>query len=200
MSRRLALFATKKPAAIIHNAVLKSAPHCPVVTQVCGKKVKPKMTPRLAGLKRCCPAKRRENLEAIARTATAGCTQNVALRNSKHKPKQVIAALKKPCFCNFKVCKKKAWVSKPALNVNTICAGFKLKSRNHTPAPNNSAMMSNCHKRGSYCLAVHCMGYFYNPAFKLASINWSKSPSNTAWVLPVSTPVRKSLMRDWSNT
>jgi len=28
----------------------------------------------------------------------------------------------------------------------------------------------------------------------------SRSPSSTAWVAPFSTPVRKSLMRDWSST
>ena len=40
----------------------------------------------------------------------------------------------------------------------------------------------------------------YKPAFKLASINLSKSPSRTDWVLRVSTPVRKSLMRESSST
>ena len=29
-------------------------------------------------------------------------------------------------------------------------------------------------------LAQHCVGKIYNPAFKLASINLFKSPSNTA--------------------
>ena len=38
------------------------------------------------------------------------------------------------------------------------------------------------------------------PCFKLASIKPSKSPSNTALVLPTSYPVRKSLMRDESST
>nr|VFJ48614.1 MAG: hypothetical protein BECKDK2373C_GA0170839_102223 [Candidatus Kentron sp. DK] len=40
----------------------------------------------------------------------------------------------------------------------------------------------------------------YTPCFKLASMNLSRSPSSTAWVLPISTPVRRSLIRDWSNT
>src|SRR3569623_183048 len=35
---------------------------------------------------------------------------------------------------------------------------------------------------------------------ELASMIGSRSPSNTAWGLPVSTPVRRSLMRDWSST
>ena len=41
---------------------------------------------------------------------------------------------------------------------------------------------------------------FKRPLFRLASMKGSRSPSSTAWVLPVSTPVRKSLMRDWSST
>ncbi len=41
---------------------------------------------------------------------------------------------------------------------------------------------------------------YYNPAFRLATINLSKSPFNTACVFEVSTPVRKSLMRESSNT
>ncbi len=40
----------------------------------------------------------------------------------------------------------------------------------------------------------------YSPLFSEASINWSMSPSSTAWVLLVSTPVRRSLIRDWSST
>ena len=40
----------------------------------------------------------------------------------------------------------------------------------------------------------------YRPCFKLASINLSKSPSKTAPVFEVSTPVRKSLIRESSNT
>jgi hypothetical protein len=38
------------------------------------------------------------------------------------------------------------------------------------------------------------------PAFSEASRNWSRSPSRTAVVLPTSTPVRRSLIRDWSST
>ena len=38
------------------------------------------------------------------------------------------------------------------------------------------------------------------PALRLASMKRSRSPSSTAWVLPISIPVRKSLMRDWSST
>src|SRR5574344_1385374 len=40
----------------------------------------------------------------------------------------------------------------------------------------------------------------YRPCFKLASINLSKSPSKTAPVFEVSPPVRKSLIRESSNT
>ncbi len=36
----------------------------------------------------------------------------------------------------------------------------------------------------------------YAPALRLASMKRSRSPSSTAWVLPTSTPVRRSLMRD----
>ena len=36
----------------------------------------------------------------------------------------------------------------------------------------------------------------YTPALRDASRNWSRSPSSTAVVLPTSTPVRRSLMRD----
>src|SRR5690606_36155278 len=40
----------------------------------------------------------------------------------------------------------------------------------------------------------------YRPDFSDASMNSSRSPSSTAVVLPTSTPVRRSLMRDWSST
>ena len=40
----------------------------------------------------------------------------------------------------------------------------------------------------------------YSPAFRLASMNWSRSPSSTLSVAPTSTLVRRSLMRDWSST
>src|SRR5690606_28102127 len=40
----------------------------------------------------------------------------------------------------------------------------------------------------------------YRPCFRLASRNWSRSPSSTASQLLSSTPVRRSLMRDWSST
>ena len=39
-----------------------------------------------------------------------------------------------------------------------------------------------------------------SPCFRLACMNSSRAPSSTAVVLPISTPVRRSLMRDWSNT
>src|SRR5713101_5579216 len=42
--------------------------------------------------------------------------------------------------------------------------------------------------------------HFYTPCFRLAVMKSSRSPSSTAWVLPTSTPVRRSLMRDWSST
>src|SRR5262245_45836881 len=38
------------------------------------------------------------------------------------------------------------------------------------------------------------------PCFRLAVMKSSRSPSRTACVLPISTPVRRSLMRDWSST
>ena len=38
------------------------------------------------------------------------------------------------------------------------------------------------------------------PVLRLASMKGSRSPSSMPWVLPVSTPVRRSLMRDWSST
>ena len=40
----------------------------------------------------------------------------------------------------------------------------------------------------------------YTPCFSEAEMNSSMSPSSTPLVLPVSKPVRKSLMRDWSST
>ena len=40
----------------------------------------------------------------------------------------------------------------------------------------------------------------HTPALRLASMKRSMSPSSTAPVLPISTPVRRSLMRDWSST
>src|SRR5262249_40289583 len=43
-------------------------------------------------------------------------------------------------------------------------------------------------------------GNLDTPCFGLAVMNPSRSPSNTAWVLPTSMLVRRSLMRDWSST
>ena len=40
----------------------------------------------------------------------------------------------------------------------------------------------------------------YTPFFKLAVMKSSRSPSSTLCVSPFSTPVRRSLMRDWSST
>src|SRR5207249_5885253 len=42
--------------------------------------------------------------------------------------------------------------------------------------------------------------HFYTPCLRLAVMKSSRSPSSTDCVLPVSTPVRRSLMRDWSST
>ena len=42
--------------------------------------------------------------------------------------------------------------------------------------------------------------FAHNPCFRLACKNTSRSPSSTAVVLPISTPVRRSLIRDWSST
>src|SRR5262252_5913414 len=44
-------------------------------------------------------------------------------------------------------------------------------------------------------LVVH-----YTPCLRLALMNSSRSPSRTRCVSPFSTPVRRSLMRDWSST
>ena len=49
-------------------------------------------------------------------------------------------------------------------------------------------------RHGDSCCSV------YRPDFRLASINLSKSPSSTDWVLRVSTPVRRSLIRESSST
>ena len=38
------------------------------------------------------------------------------------------------------------------------------------------------------------------PALRLASMKGSRFPSSIPWVLPVSIPVRRSLIRDWSST
>src|SRR5262245_61715667 len=46
----------------------------------------------------------------------------------------------------------------------------------------------------------HGRGAPYSPCLRLASRNGSRSPSSTAVVLPISTLVRRSLMRDWSST
>ena len=43
-------------------------------------------------------------------------------------------------------------------------------------------------------------GHAYTPCFSEAEMKSSMSPSSTPLVLPVSKPVRKSLMRDWSST
>ena len=43
-------------------------------------------------------------------------------------------------------------------------------------------------------------GHASTPCFRLACRNGSRAPSRTAWVLLVSYPVRRSLMRDWSRT
>ena len=40
----------------------------------------------------------------------------------------------------------------------------------------------------------------YTPCFRLALMKSSRSPSSTVCVAPFSTPVRRSLMRDWSRT
>src|SRR5262249_55238274 len=40
----------------------------------------------------------------------------------------------------------------------------------------------------------------YTPCLRLALMNSSRSPSSTRWVSRLSTPVRRSLMRDWSST
>src|SRR3982751_456848 len=40
----------------------------------------------------------------------------------------------------------------------------------------------------------------HRPAFKEASMKGSRLPSSTLLVSPISTPVRRSLMRDWSST
>src|SRR5258706_14946274 len=45
-------------------------------------------------------------------------------------------------------------------------------------------------------LVAHCQP----PCFGLAVMKSSRSPSSTPWVLPISIPVRRSLMRDWSRT
>src|SRR2546422_11080583 len=42
--------------------------------------------------------------------------------------------------------------------------------------------------------------HFYTPCLRLVVMKSSRSPSSTDCVLPVSTPVRRSLMRDWSST
>jgi hypothetical protein len=51
-------------------------------------------------------------------------------------------------------------------------------------------------RRGLVVVAHGC----YRPCLRLASRNGSRSPSSTAVVLPISTPVRRSLIRDWSST
>ncbi|EXI72116.1 MAG: hypothetical protein AW07_03392 [Candidatus Accumulibacter sp. SK-11] len=43
-------------------------------------------------------------------------------------------------------------------------------------------------------------GTAQTPCLRLASMNWSRSPSSTPCVLPTSTLVRRSLIRDWSRT
>ncbi|MNQ50011.1 hypothetical protein D3C85_639370 [compost metagenome] len=53
---------------------------------------------------------------------------------------------------------------------------------------------SGLFRHGDSCCSV------YRPDFRLASINLSKSPSSTDWVLRVSTPVRRSLIRESSST
>src|SRR5262249_27116453 len=40
----------------------------------------------------------------------------------------------------------------------------------------------------------------YTPCLRLALMKSSRSPSRTRCVSPFSTPVRRSLMRDWSST
>src|SRR5690606_15041915 len=49
-------------------------------------------------------------------------------------------------------------------------------------------------------VVFHLLARCHTPALRLASMNLRRSPSSTAWVLPVSMPVRRSLMRDWSRT
>ena len=43
-------------------------------------------------------------------------------------------------------------------------------------------------------------GRHQTPCFSDAAMKSSRSPSSTAWVLPTSWLVRRSLMRDWSST
>src|SRR5689334_1091081 len=44
------------------------------------------------------------------------------------------------------------------------------------------------------------LGVAHSPAFREAFMKGSRLPSSTLLVSPISTPVRRSLMRDWSRT
>src|SRR2546425_4065583 len=50
------------------------------------------------------------------------------------------------------------------------------------------------------CIRTRGKAHRYTPCFRLAAMKSSRSPSSTACVLPTSTLVRRSLMRDWSST
>ena len=49
-------------------------------------------------------------------------------------------------------------------------------------------------------LLVVVLRHSYTPCFRLAAMKSSRLPSSTPCVLPISTFVRRSLMRDWSST
>ena len=61
-----------------------------------------------------------------------------------------------------------------------------------------AALRDECRFSAGYFVIGHLESY--SPIFRLASMNMSRPPSNTACGLPVSTSVRRSLMRDWSST
>src|SRR5215469_7631183 len=63
-------------------------------------------------------------------------------------------------------------------------------------AASGSTLFPLAHMPARYASSIR----LYTPALSEASMNWSSAPSSTAVVLPTSTPVRRSLMRDWSST
>src|SRR5262245_31364380 len=93
VSHRPTFFTTIPPAARNKNAYQASCPHCPGDTHALDVRAIAAMIPKLDGLKKCLPRKRKINLLKMETLPAIAITGRELERNNKHKLMPVIQAI-----------------------------------------------------------------------------------------------------------
>src|ERR1700687_5535211 len=149
------------PSITTHPAIAKSCPHWPGETQVPGRKMIAKTTPKVAGLNRCFPRNWKIDFEEIATAAAIGCAKRLSARSSSVRLRQVMIALRyERGFDGFRRQSPRC-ISKQAAKVRRTWAGRILKSRKYAPAESRIPSATIWKTRGSLSeekKEIECVG------------------------------------------